>query len=202
MTDIKYPHVFPECISVGSQGLRVSVFDERNNLLDSPAGRVLPCRAFALAAVRTVGWAAQRQRWSCGSTHITPADGGRWALLLHRDHRRQAHHSCSRRWSVRGSTPSCTGAPAGSSCCRGNCRGSLARTGTWWHWRRSRWDPLSSVWSPPAAHTGSHPERESLLEDHQCHISLGHAVFLTVSAVFFSTKTKQQLLYLDEQGNI
>lgn len=61
MAGLKYTHVFPECISVGSQGLRVSVFDEQNNLLDSPAGRVLPSQAFALAAVWTVGWAAQRQ---------------------------------------------------------------------------------------------------------------------------------------------
>lgn len=62
MAGIKYTHVFPECISVGSQGLRVSVFDERNNLLHSPAGRVLPSQTFALTTVWTVGWAEQRQR--------------------------------------------------------------------------------------------------------------------------------------------
>lgn len=62
MAGIKYTHVFPERISVGSQGLRVSIFDERNNLLDSPAGGILTSRAFALATVWTVGWTAQRQR--------------------------------------------------------------------------------------------------------------------------------------------
>lgn len=50
------PHVFPECVRVGSQGLRVSIFDKRNDLLHSPARRVLPRRAFALATVWTVGW--------------------------------------------------------------------------------------------------------------------------------------------------
>lgn len=59
--EVVWTHMLPERLSVGSQGLGVSVFDEPNHLLDTPAGRVLTGRTLALSAVwhRTVSWVAQ-----------------------------------------------------------------------------------------------------------------------------------------------
>ena len=60
-TKVVWTHMLPECVSVRPQSLRVSVFDEPDDVLNTPAGRVLPSRTLAVSTVchQAVSWVPQ-----------------------------------------------------------------------------------------------------------------------------------------------